>query len=120
MQITLSSLSADVMMNIVPASVFSRPTESLNQDKVSMGTTAALNFKALNFKKMLPDLTNMLAIAFMGLAQAVDIRGTVGISPHLLNIYGKIRNEIEPLVEDRRMDIEIAKVVEMIESGELS
>ena len=115
MQITLSSLSADVMMNIVPASVFSRPTESLNQDKVSMGTTAALNFK-----KMLPDLTNMLAIAFMGLAQAVDIRGTVGISPHLLNIYGKIRNEIEPLVEDRRMDIEIAKVVEMIESGELS
>jgi len=115
MQITLSSLSADVMMNIVPASVFSRPTESLNQDKVSMGTTAALNFK-----KMLPDLTNMLAIAFMGLAQAVDIRGKVGISPHLLSIYDKIRTEVEPLMADRRMDIEITQIVAMIERGELS
>jgi len=114
MQITLSSLSADVMMNIIPASVFSRPTESLNQDKVSMGTTAALNFK-----RTLPDLDNMLAIAFMGLAQAVDIRGHVGISPHLENIFKTIRSEIEPLYADRRMDFEIAKVVEMIQSGKL-
>lgn len=115
MQITLSSLSADVMMNIVPASVFSRPTESLNQDKVSMGTTAALNFK-----RILPDLDNMLAIAFMGLAQAVDIRSEKGISPHLQKIYKTIRAEIDPLVEDRRMDIEIEKVVAMIRSGALS
>ncbi len=115
MQITLSSLSADVMMNIVPASVFSRPTESLNQDKVSMGTTAALNFK-----RILPDLENMLAIAFMGLAQAVDIRSESGISPHLQKTYKKIRSEITPLIEDRRMDKEIKKVVEMIRSGELS
>jgi histidine ammonia-lyase len=115
MQITLSSLSADVMMNIVPASVFSRPTESLNQDKVSMGTTAALNFK-----RMLPDLDNMLAIAFMGLAQAVDIRSEKGISPHLQKIYKTIRAEIDPLVEDRRMDIEIEKVVAMIRNGALS
>jgi histidine ammonia-lyase len=115
MQITLSSLSADVMMNIMPASVFSRPTESLNQDKVSMGTTAALNFK-----RTLPDLDNMLAIAFMGLAQAVDIRGHAGISPQLEKVYKKIRTVIEPLVEDRRMDFEITKVVEMINSGELS
>jgi histidine ammonia-lyase len=115
MQITLSSLSADVMMNIMPASVFSRPTESLNQDKVSMGTTAALNFK-----RTLPDLDNMLAIAFMGLAQAVDIRGHQGISPQLERVYKKIRSVIPPLVEDRRMDIEIVKVVEMINNGELA
>jgi len=115
MQITLSLLSADSMMNIMPTSVFTRPTESLNQDKVSMGTTAALNFK-----RTLPDLDNMLAIAFMGLAQAVDIRGHEGISPQLEKIYKKIRSVIPPLVEDRRMDIEIVKVVEMIKNGELA
>ncbi len=115
MQITLSSLSADVMMNIVPASVFSRPTESLNQDKVSMGTTAALNFK-----RILPDLENMLAIAFMGLAQAVDIRSENGISPKLQETYKKIRTKVAPLVEDRRMDKEIAMVVEMIRNGEFA
>jgi len=115
MQITLSSLSADVMMNIVPASVFSRPTESLNQDKVSMGTTAALNFKRIQ-----PDLDNMLAIAFMGLAQAVDIRSEQGISPHLKKIYQTVRSAVAPLIEDRRMDGEIEAVVAMIRSGALS
>ena len=113
MQISLSSLSADVMMNIMPASVFSRPTESLNQDKVSMGTTAALNFK-----RTLPELEMMLAIAIMGLAQAVDIRGHEGISPQLEALYKKVRSEVEPLVADRRMDKEIQKIVEMIQNGE--
>jgi histidine ammonia-lyase len=115
MQITLSSLSADVMMNITPASVFSRPTESMNQDKVSMGTTAAIHFK-----NQLPNLENMLAIAMMGLAQAVDIREKKGISPHLEKVYNAIREEVEPLVEDRRMDFDISKVVDLINSGKLA
>jgi histidine ammonia-lyase len=114
MQITLSSLSADVMMNITPASVFSRPTESMNQDKVSMGTTASIHFK-----NQLPNLENMLAIAMIGLAQAVDIRKGRGISPHLAKIHKTIRDEVEPLVEDRRMDFDIQKVVELINSGKL-
>jgi len=115
MQITLSSLSADVMMNITPASVFSRPTESMNQDKVSMGTTAAIHFK-----NQLPNLENMLAIAMIGLAQAVDIREKKGISPHLEKVYHTIRQEVEPLIEDRRMDFDIEKVIELIRSGKLS
>ena len=114
MQITLSSLSADVMMNITPASVFSRPTESMNQDKVSMGTTAAIHFK-----NQLPNLENMLAIAMMGLAQAVDIREKKGISPHLEKVYNTIREEVAPLVEDRRMDFDIANVIELIHLGKL-
>ncbi|NEW61532.1 aromatic amino acid lyase [Sulfurovum sp. bin170] len=115
MQITLSSLSADVMMNITPASVFSRPTESMNQDKVSMGTTAAIHFK-----NQLPNLENMLAIAMMGLAQAVDIREKKGISPHLEKVYNAIREEVAPLVEDRRMDFDIGKIKALINSGRLA
>lgn len=115
MQITLSSLSADVMMNIMPASVFSRPTESMNQDKVSMGTTAAIHFK-----NQLPNLEIMLAIAMMGLAQAVDIRKKKGISPHLRKIHETIREEVDPLIEDRRMDADIEKVIRLIRSESLS
>lgn len=66
MQITLSSLSADVIKNTTAASIHSRSTESMNQDKVSMGTTAALDFS-----KMIEPLELMLSIAFMGVAQAV-------------------------------------------------
>ena len=112
MQITLSSLSADVMKNTTAASIFSRPTESLNQDKVSMGTTAANDFS-----KMIPDLYNMLSIAFIGMAQAVDIRGKDLVSPHLKNIYDEIRVIIKPLYEDRRMDFDIENINEILRNA---
>ncbi|EDZ63798.1 histidine ammonia-lyase [Sulfurimonas gotlandica GD1] len=112
MQITLSSLTADVIMNTVPASLHSRPTESFNQDKVSMGTTAALHFA-----KQLPDLTNMLSIALMGMAQGVDLRGKDKCSLFLQKNYETIRSEVEKLTNDRRMDLDIKVVNKMIREG---
>lgn len=109
MQITLSSLSADVIKNTTAASIHSRPTESLNQDKVSMGTTAANDFA-----KMMPELHNMLSIAFIGVAQAVDIRGEGEVSEHLKNIHTEIRNITKPLIEDRRMDIDIRNIKKLL------
>jgi len=112
MQITLSSLTADVIMNTVPASLNSRPTESFNQDKVSMGTTAALHFA-----KQLPDLTNMLSIALIGMAQAVDLRGKEKCSPFLQANYEKIRSSVEKLTQDRRMDNDIKIINQMLRDG---
>jgi histidine ammonia-lyase len=112
MQITLSSLSADVIKNTTAASVHSRPTESLNQDKVSMGTTAANDFA-----KMIPELNNMLSIAFIGMAQAVDIRGQETVSPHLKAIYNETRTIVKPLHEDRRMDIDIRNIKFLLVAG---
>jgi histidine ammonia-lyase len=114
MQISLSSLSADIIKNTTAASIHSRPTESLNQDKVSMGTTAANDFA-----KMIPDLYNMLSIAFIGMAQAVDIRGNDQVSPHLKNIYDEIRKIIKPLYEDRRMDFDIRNINQILRDAKL-
>ena len=115
MQITLSSLSADVIKNTTAASVHSRSTESLNQDKVSMGTTAALDFH-----KMMEPLELMLSIAFMGLAQAVDIRGSELVSPALLEYYHRLREYVEPLLEDRRMDLDITEVRKLLCEGKFA
>ena len=115
MQITVSSLSADVIKNTTAASIHSRPTESLNQDKVSMGTTAAIDFA-----KMMPDLHNMLSIAFIGMAQAVDIRGEEKVSPHLKNIFSEVRTKVKPLIEDRRMDRDIKQVKALLIDGKFS
>jgi len=109
-QVTLSSLSADILMNTNAASLYSRPTESLNQDKVSMGTTAARNFD-----KQLPDLTNMLSIGFLGIAQAVDIRGYEKCSKHLQKCYDAVRAEVPTLKEDRRLDLDIQAVNKMLQ-----
>ena len=115
MQITLSSLSADVIKNTTAASIHSRPTESLNQDKVSMGTTAANDFA-----KMIPELHNMLSIAFIGMAQGVDIRGKEKVSPYLRNIYDEVRVVAKPLMEDRRMDIDIHNVKSLLIDGKFA
>ena len=112
MQITLSSLTADVIMNTVPASLNSRPTESFNQDKVSMGTTAALHFA-----KQIPDITNMLSIAIIGMAQGVDIRGKSEVSEFLAANYDKVRAAVKALEFDRRMDIDIKVIHKMILEG---
>jgi len=114
-QVTLSSLSADVIMNTNAASLYSRPTESLNQDKVSMGTTAARNFS-----KQLPDLTNMLSIGFLGIAQAVDIRGYDKCSKHLQGCHDSIRAEVTKLEEDRRLDLDIRTVNKMVVAGKFA
>ena len=114
MQISMSSLSADVIKNTTAASIHSRPTESLNQDKVSMGTTAANDFA-----KMIPDLYSMLAIAFAGMAQAVDIRGAEKVSPHLKEIYATVREAADPLYADRRMDVDIEKIRILLKEGRL-
>jgi len=115
MQITLSSLAADVIINTTAASLNSRPTESFNQDKVSMGTTAALHFA-----KQLPDLTNMLSIAFIGMAQAVDIRKKENCSAFLQKNHEKIRTFVKALEFDRRMDTDIRWVYKMILEGEFA
>lgn len=114
-QVTLSSLAADVMMNTMAASLHSRPTESLNQDKVSMGTTAALNFE-----KQLPDLANMLSIAFIGMAQAVDIRGVEKCSAYLQKNYNTVREVVKVMEDDRRSDIDIKAVNEILLGGKLA
>lgn len=102
MQITLSSLAADVIKNTNAASLYSRPTESLNQDKVSMGTTAALDFY-----KMQEDLAHMLAIAHLALAQGVDIKGSELASSALKALHAEVRELSKPLYEDRRLDEDI-------------
>src|SRR6201999_1424930 len=69
MQITASALTAEALKQTMPASVFSRSTESHNQDKVSMGTIAARD--ALRVL----ELTEQVAAAtLLGALQGVEWR----------------------------------------------
>ena len=76
MQITASALAAEALKLTMPASVFSRSTESHNQDKVSMGTIAARD--AL---RVLELTETVLAVVQLALCQAVDLRNREGM-PH--------------------------------------
>ena len=113
MQITASALTAEILKNSAPASVFSRVTESCNQDKVSMGTIAARD--VVWSTEM---ASKVLAILGMALCQAIDIREYQDqLSPQLAEFYQKIRRTSPTLKEDRPMDREIEEVSRNLRKG---
>lgn len=113
MQITSSALAAEAQKLTLPASAFSRSTESHNQDKVSMGTLAARDaLRALELAE------TVAAIELLALCQAVDLRGgEVGEGGRAL--HEAVRRSVPPLTADRRQDRDIERVLELLGAGEL-
>lgn len=79
-----------------------------------MGTTGALGLKG-----GIDEFASMLAIAMLGIAQAMDIRGVEKFSPFAQSLYAKIRAISAPLIEDRRLDGDIVTLKAMLLRGEL-
>jgi phenylalanine ammonia-lyase len=114
MQIAASAITAEALKQTMPTSVFSRSTEAHNQDKVSMGTIAARDARTIN--GLVREVT---AIHLLALAQAIDLRGAHLASPAIQAVHSLIR-EASPFVDrDRRLDRDIAAVIDLIESGAL-
>ena len=114
MQITASALTAEALRNTMPATSFSRSTESHNQDKVSMGTIAARDAHGIL------DLTEkVLAIGLLCAAQAVDLRGSQHCSPASRTLRDHIRRDIPMVTEDRRMDVDISLALNWIRQRRL-
>lgn len=109
MQISLTALTAEALKRSIPTSIFSRSTECLNQDVVSLGTIAARDLQAITTLAK-PALT----IQAMALRQAAFILGEEGFCARL---NPKARQALEawmalcePVIEDRPLDKEIRKV----------
>jgi histidine ammonia-lyase/phenylalanine ammonia-lyase len=115
MQLSCSALTAEALKLCNPASIHSRSTEAHNQDKVSMGTIAARDARTI-----VEILQHIVAIHLIALAQALDLRGVEQASPKAREAHALIRARVAFLEEDRRMDRDIAAVVDLLRSGELS
>ena len=115
MQLSCSALTAEALKLCNPASIHSRSTEAHNQDKVSMGTIAARDARSI-----VEIAQHIAAIHLIALAQALDLRGVEQASPKAREAHALIRARVAFLDGDRRMDRDIAAVVELIRSGELS
>jgi histidine ammonia-lyase/phenylalanine ammonia-lyase len=114
MQIAASALAAEALKNTMPATVFSRSTESHNQDKVSMGTIAARD--ARNSVELVREIA---AIHLLAACQAVELRGSEGLGQGTAAAFALIREHVAFADRDRRMDGDVAAIVELIRTGEL-
>jgi histidine ammonia-lyase len=114
MQITASALTAEALKLSMPASVFSRSTESHNQDKVSMGTIAARDcLRVLELGE------TVAAVHTLALCQAVDLREGDADALRSVVLRDAVRKAVPMNVADRRQDGDIAQVLARYRAGEL-
>ncbi|MCA8061986.1 HAL/PAL/TAL family ammonia-lyase [Burkholderia sp. AU38729] len=105
-QISSSAWTAEALKHTMPASVFSRSTESHNQDKVSMGTIAARDcLRVLT-------LTEQVAAAHvLASVQAVRLRlrddPETQLSSALRSFIDEVGRESPPVIEDRPLEAEL-------------
>jgi len=114
MQITASALTAEALKLTMPASAFSRSTESHNQDKVSMGMIAARDcLRVLELGE------TVAAVHTLALCQAVDLREGDADSLRSVAMRDSVRKTVPMNVADRRQDVDIAQVLSRYKAGEL-
>ncbi len=106
MQITASALTAEALKLTLPASVFSRSTESHNQDKVSMGTIAARDLR-----RILELTETVFCIHLLALCQAIDLRGGPRPGTRAALLHEAIRSLVPAVEDDRPMDVDIQRVI---------
>ena len=112
MQIACSALAAEALKMSLPATVFSRSTESHNQDKVSMGTIAARDARSI-----VELMQNICAIHLLAACQAIDLRGAELLGSGTQAAYQLVRAVAPFLDHDRRLDHDIKAVLQLISSG---
>jgi phenylalanine ammonia-lyase len=112
MQLCCSAMTAEALHLSAPVSIHSRSTEAHNQDKVSMGSIAARDARAI------VDLAqHVVAIHLLACAQALELRGTDRAASGTRAGWATVRELVPFLGGDRRQDADIAAVVDLLKSG---
>jgi len=116
MQITASALAAEAAKTSLPAAVFSRSTESHNQDKVSMGTLAAREAR-----RVVELAETVAAIVLLAACQAVDLRLRSGgsVPDPVAALRDAVRREVPTLDADRAQDRDIHAVLRLVREDRL-
>lgn len=114
MQITASALTAEALKLTVPASIFSRSTESHNQDKVSMGTIASRDLR-----RILELTETVSVIHLLALCQAIELRGGPRSGTRAAEIHEAVRRRVPFVKDDRPMDVDIKLVLEDLRNDTL-
>ena len=92
---SVSALTSEIMAKALPNSIFSRSSESHNQDKVSLGMSAAVQCH-----DMLEQMFNLTAMVMICLAQALDLRKVTLAGEPAKGLYELIRKDVPFVSKD--------------------
>jgi len=114
-QVTAAALVSENKVLSHPASVDSITTSGNKEDFVSMGMTAANKLL-----RVITNARNVLAIEALAAAQALDFRAPLESSKRAQTAIAAIRSVSAPIVEDRILAPDFARVAGLIASGKLA
>ena len=110
MQFTACSTTAECQTLSNSMYVHSIPNNNDNQDVVSMGTNSAILAK-----RVIDNCYQVMAIHFIGLAQATDCLNIQDkLSPFTKNIYNEVRQIVPKFIEDTPKDADIQNVIDYL------
>ncbi|MGI9265120.1 MAG: histidine ammonia-lyase [Gammaproteobacteria bacterium] len=112
--VTAAALASENKTLAHPASVDSIPTSAGQEDHVSMAPWAG--FKLLD---ICLNSARVLAIELMAGALALDAQQPLTTTPELQKLHARIRDVVPHVPGDHRLDGEIARITELINSGSL-
>jgi histidine ammonia-lyase len=114
-QIASSAWTAEALKLCMPASVFSRSTECHNQDKVSMGTISARDaVRVLELTEQVVAAMLLAVVEGLGQRLASGELERASLSPEIEALFSSAREDFSPLVEDRRLDGTLRRIMERI------
>ncbi len=117
-QIAASAWTAEALKLTLPASIFSRSTESHNQDKVSMGTIAARDaLRVLTLTEQVTAATLMAATQAIRLRERQQQLHLDALSPSVQKSLADVGAVFPLLLEDRELDVTIKTLTTMIQEG---
>ena len=113
--IAASSLAAEALKLTMPASAFTRSTELHNQDKVPMATLSARDFV-----RVVEIAETVAAMGALAVCQAFDLRGEAPTQGAMGRLYREVRAAAPRLEGDRRLDVDIEAVADLIREDRVS
>lgn len=106
---TVSAITSEVIQKSIPSGIFSRSSESHNQDKVSLGMSAAMTCAS-----MLDGVYKIVAMQFVCLAQGLDLKKINLQGSESKAMYALIREQVQFLDKDRSLGEEIFQLTEKL------
>lgn len=92
---SVSALTSEILNRATPGGIFSRSSESHNQDKVSLGMSAAVQAS-----EMIEQMFTILTLQTTVLAQALDLRGIALKGAHARAHYDQVRRHVPHVKRD--------------------
>jgi histidine ammonia-lyase len=111
-QVTAAALASECKVLSHPASVDTIPTDGSKEDVVPMAMGAATKLR-----RIVRNVQHVLAIELLCAAQGVDYRAPLAPGIGVRRAHAKVRELVDPLVEDRVPSGDIAVLADAIANG---